>query len=106
MMAQHGQQTSLDDLNEKEKGYISHTSGSPDAQEAAPDVVIVQRFEKFGGGFMSKIFAAGVEARGIERVLEDDRESKNSWNNLLMWWILTTIPIGVLAQEFFTLTFA
>lgn len=30
------------------------------------------------------------------------------WNNLLMWWsvntVLTTLPIGVLAQQFFTLT--
>ncbi|KIP11708.1 hypothetical protein PHLGIDRAFT_99130 [Phlebiopsis gigantea 11061_1 CR5-6] len=59
---------------------------------------------------MQKLFASGVEARGVERVPEDQRETKNVWNNLLMWWsvncVLTTIPIGVLAQEFYTLTFA
>ncbi|TFK56838.1 cytosine-purine permease [Heliocybe sulcata] len=59
---------------------------------------------------MATLFDAGVEARGVERVPEDERESKNTWNNLLMWWsvntVLTTIPIGVLGQEFYTLSFA
>ncbi|KAG8876572.1 hypothetical protein FRB98_007241 [Tulasnella sp. 332] len=106
----HPRQRSLDDLDEKEKGYTTHTSSAPYIEEITPDAAIVQRFGNFGGGFMGKIFAAGVEARGVERVPENDRENKNSWNNLLMWWsvntVLTTIPIGVLAQEFFTLTFA
>ncbi|KAJ6471194.1 cytosine-purine permease [Mycena vulgaris] len=75
--------------------------------EASPDDVIVNRFG-FMGPALSKLFASGVEARGVERVPEDQRENKNMWNNLLMWWsvntVLTTLPIGVLAQEFYTLT--
>ncbi|KAF8171960.1 permease for cytosine/purines, uracil, thiamine, allantoin-domain-containing protein [Mycena galopus ATCC 62051] len=78
--------------------------------EASPDEdVIINRFSgSLMGSVMSKLFASGVEARGVERVPEDQREKKNMWNNLLMWWsvntVLTTLPIGVLAQEFFTLT--
>ncbi|KAG1854984.1 hypothetical protein F4604DRAFT_1250316 [Suillus subluteus] len=40
---------------------------------------------------------------------ENQRESKNAWNNILMWWSVNTvfdmIPIGVLAQSTFTLSF-
>ncbi|KII93075.1 hypothetical protein PLICRDRAFT_101790 [Plicaturopsis crispa FD-325 SS-3] len=77
--------------------------------EAAPDVVIAHRFGALGP-WLSKLFASGVEARGVERVPESERETKNTWNNLLMWWsvntVLTTIPIGVLGQSIFTLTLA
>lgn len=77
--------------------------------EAAPDRVIASRFGTLGP-LLSKLFASGVEARGVERVPESQRESKNAWNNLLMWWsvnaVLTTIPIGVLGQSVFTLSFS
>ncbi|EPQ50102.1 purine-cytosine permease [Gloeophyllum trabeum ATCC 11539] len=97
---------------DKEKAASSSDGGvavtEAHIEERAPETVIVQRFGRFGG-WMAKLFDHGVEARGIERVPEDERESKNVWNNLLMWWsvntVLTTIPIGVLAQEFYTLTF-
>ncbi|KAG1736972.1 permease for cytosine/purines, uracil, thiamine, allantoin-domain-containing protein [Suillus lakei] len=76
--------------------------------EAAPDRVIASRFGILGP-LLSRLFASGVEARGVERVPENQRESKNAWNNLLMWWsvnaVLTTIPVGVLAQSIFTLSF-
>ncbi|EGN94940.1 hypothetical protein SERLA73DRAFT_113651 [Serpula lacrymans var. lacrymans S7.3] len=75
--------------------------------EVAPDRVIAGRFGVLGP-FLSKLFASGVEARGVERVPEDQREAKNIWNNLLMWWsvnmVLPAIPIGVAAQSSFTLT--
>ncbi|KAJ7851334.1 permease for cytosine/purines, uracil, thiamine, allantoin-domain-containing protein [Mycena leptocephala] len=81
--------------------------GTPHALEASPDDAIISRFS-FMGPVLSKLFASGVEARGVERVPEDQRETKNMWNNLLMWWsgntVLTSIPIGMLAQEVFTLT--
>lgn len=80
---------------------------SPEA-ETAPDQVITKRFSAFGP-ILAKLFASGVEARGVERVPENQRETKNMWNNLLMWWsvntVLTTIPVGVLGQYVFTLTF-
>ncbi|KAG1723685.1 permease for cytosine/purines, uracil, thiamine, allantoin-domain-containing protein [Suillus lakei] len=78
------------------------------AVEAAPDRVIVKRFGKLEP-LLSRLFASGVEARGVERVPETQRESKNAWNNILMWWSVNTvfdiIPIGVLAQSNFTLSF-
>ncbi|KAG1840269.1 permease for cytosine/purines, uracil, thiamine, allantoin-domain-containing protein [Suillus subalutaceus] len=76
--------------------------------EVAPDRVIASRFGTLGP-LLSRLFASGVEARGVERVPENQRESKNAWNNLLMWWsvntVLTTIPVGVLAQSIYTLSF-
>lgn len=88
-------------------------AGLEDAQdvytiEAAPDRMIVRRFGKLGP-LLSRLFAFGVEARGVERMPENQRESKNSWNNILMWWSVNTvfdiIPVGVLAQSTFTLSF-
>ncbi|KAJ3773825.1 permease for cytosine/purines, uracil, thiamine, allantoin-domain-containing protein [Lentinula raphanica] len=67
--------------------------------------------ERFGvfAPVMEKLFDYGVEARGVERVLENERDSKLLWNNLYMWWsvncVLTTVPIGALAQAIFTLSF-
>ncbi|KAJ3552669.1 hypothetical protein NM688_g4029 [Phlebia brevispora] len=93
--------------DDKEKGYVPDVEVD---QTAPDDSVIVDRFARYGklGAVIKFIFASGVEARGVERVPEDERETKNMWNNLLMWWsvncVLTTIPIGVLAQEFYTLT--
>ncbi|KAJ7758164.1 purine-cytosine permease [Mycena maculata] len=88
---------------EKYPGSVEHAT----TLEASPEDVLVNRFGSMGP-VLSKLFASGVEARGVERVPEDQRENKNMWNNLLMWWsvntVLTTLPIGVLAQEFYTLT--
>ncbi|OAX38896.1 permease for cytosine/purines uracil thiamine allantoin [Rhizopogon vinicolor AM-OR11-026] len=88
---------------------ISHEDyGAMREVEAAPDRVIARRFGSLGP-FLSRLFASGVEARGVERVPESQRESTNAWNNLLMWWsvnmVFDTIPIGVLAQSTFTLSF-
>ncbi|KAG2153559.1 permease for cytosine/purines, uracil, thiamine, allantoin-domain-containing protein [Suillus bovinus] len=71
--------------------------------EVAPDRVIANRFGVLGP-FLSRLFAIGVEARGVERVPENQRESKNAWNKSVNA-VLTTIPIGALAQSTFTLTF-
>lgn len=79
---------------DKEKAYPDqggYGSSSPDelqrvhTAEKDPDGVLVNRFGALGP-VLSKIFASGVEARGIERVPEDQRENKHAWNNLLMWW--------------------
>ncbi|KZP24133.1 hypothetical protein FIBSPDRAFT_822521 [Athelia psychrophila] len=89
---------------EKALGYVPQAR----VEEAAPDQALVQRWGPLGR-IMAKMFDVGVEARGVERVPEDQRETKNTWNNLLMWWsvntVLTTIPIGVLAQEYYFLSF-
>ena len=63
---------------DKEKGV---ESGDPEICEIeyAPDQVIAKRFGVFGP-LLSKLFKGGVEARGVERVPENQRGTKNSWN--------------------------
>jgi len=49
--------------------------------------------------FLDKAFAKGVEARGIERVPEDERDGKHTIGLLLFWWsvnlVVSTVTIGV-----------
>ncbi|KAF8885076.1 cytosine-purine permease [Gymnopilus junonius] len=49
------------------------------------------------------LFELGVEARGVERIPEDMRDVTHIWNKSVNM-VLTTISIGVLAQQLFTLT--
>ncbi|KAK8858730.1 hypothetical protein IAR55_002959 [Kwoniella newhampshirensis] len=59
--------------------------------------------------WFAKLFSMGVEARGIERVPEDERDGKHTIGLLLLWWsvnmVVSTVPIGLLAQAYYTLTF-
>lgn len=77
------------DIEDKEKG--GYESPSPaelhtvHLAEKDPDSALINRFGRLGP-VLSKVFASGVEARGVERVPEDQREGKHAWNNLLMWW--------------------
>ena len=67
-----------DSSSEKEKGYPHDV-----VTDAAPDdSVIVDRYARYGklGPIMQRLFASGVEARGVERVPEDQRTTKNMWN--------------------------
>ncbi|KAJ6463995.1 permease for cytosine/purines, uracil, thiamine, allantoin-domain-containing protein [Mycena sanguinolenta] len=92
----------------EDKEKIPESPNVLDSEEISPDDAIVQRFG-FLGPALAKLFASGVEARGVERVPEDQRDRRNMWNNLLMWWsvntVLTTLPVGILSQEIFFLTF-
>lgn len=49
--------------------------------------------------WLSKLFQVGVEARGIERVPEDERDGRHTIGLLLLWWsvnmVVSTVPIGV-----------
>lgn len=63
---------------DREKG-VENGDTQVFAVEAAPDQVIAKRFGVFGP-LLSKLFQSGVEARGVERVPENQRETKNSWN--------------------------
>lgn len=88
---------------DKEK-YPGTAQNVTTLEETSPDDVLINRFA-FMGPAMAKLFASGVEARGVERVPEDQRETKNMWNkcvtrnadscyqcshddptSLLMWW--------------------
>lgn len=65
--------------SDKEKGLVHDVV----VDVAAPDdSVIVDRYARYGkfGPIMQRIFASGVEARGVERVPESERENKNMWN--------------------------
>jgi hypothetical protein len=73
-------------------------TGLEDAQdfhavEAALDRVIVRRSGKLEP-FLSRLFALGVEARGVERVPENQRESKNAWNKCVskFCWYASSEP--------------
>ena len=60
--------------DEKEKGYAQET-----VADDAPEAVIVKRYGRLGP-VLERMFAHGVEARGVERVPEDERSSKNQYN--------------------------
>ena len=51
-------------------------------EEENPEEAIATRFGAFGP-FLARLFANGVEARGVERVPEDQRETKNMWNKFV-----------------------
>ena len=72
-------------LEDKEKsGAEQDVEVQHQILKTAPDDVIVSRF-RFMGGLLSKLFASGVEERGVEHVLEDQRETKNTWNKYVNW---------------------
>jgi hypothetical protein len=69
-------------LEDKEKGFLGEDVVVQDRvldSDAAPEDVIIKRFGSMGP-FLARLFAVGVEARGVERVPEDQRQTKNTWN--------------------------
>lgn len=50
-----------------------------EVKEETPETFYVNKYGALGP-FMQKLFKHGVEARGVERVPEDQRTPKNSWN--------------------------
>jgi hypothetical protein len=40
---------------------------------------------------LAKLFAAGVEARGIERVPETERTDRNFLNSMFLWFSVNTV---------------
>jgi hypothetical protein len=85
-------------VENNEKGsFVEHVQVQHRMLESAPDDVIINRFG-FLGPFLSRLFAIGVEARGVERVPEDQRETKNTWNKcvalcgMLYCRMLITVP--------------
>lgn len=70
---------SLEDREKLQGSFGEDVVAQHRALEAAPDNAIVNRFA-FMGPFLTRLFAVGVEARGVERVPEDQRDTKNTWN--------------------------
>ena len=68
------------DLYDKEKGSpVPLDAREHVVAEVAPEELYVKRFGRFGP-LLAKVFASGVEARGVERVPEDQRENRNLWS--------------------------
>ena len=63
---------------DRENGVTDPDIDVPTAEEA-PDQVIARRFGGFGP-LLSRLFNSGIEARGVERVPETQRDTKNFWN--------------------------
>ncbi|WWC59846.1 uncharacterized protein I303_102408 [Kwoniella dejecticola CBS 10117] len=89
-----------DDLNYNTRPIIDEEVALGEDEVAHKNPI----FRKLGG-----LFNKGVEARGIERVPEDERDGKHTIGLLLLWWsvnmVVSTLPIGLLAQAYYTLTF-
>lgn len=47
--------------------------------EEHPDEYYVEKYGALGPIFQ-RLFSSGVEARGVQRVPEDERDPKNTWN--------------------------
>lgn len=63
---------------------VAHV-GEESVEESAPEAVLVSRYGSFGlGRLMAKLFASGVEARGVERVPEDQRDGEFAWNKYVV----------------------
>ncbi|KAL7418644.1 hypothetical protein Q5752_007103 [Cryptotrichosporon argae] len=84
-------------------------------EETHVDAGVVREDELVGSSnrffrVLNKAFSSGVEARGIERVPEDERDGKHTIGLLVFWWsvnmAVSTVPIGLLAQAYYLLDFA
>ena len=62
----------------KEESHVTDSLAVA-SSEAAPEAALLRRYGRLGP-LLSRLFANGVEARGVERVPEDQRETKNMWN--------------------------
>ncbi|PBK84182.1 cytosine-purine permease [Armillaria gallica] len=89
-----------------EKRFSSAVVSSEEGDRV--DRAIIERSGVFGP-LLSKLFESGVEGRGVERVLEDERDGTHTWNIIFFWTSVNLVPsslsIGILAQDIFSLTF-
>ena len=76
-------------------GYVYDGSETEPAAVREEEVVHSNRLFRA----LNKLFDKGVEARGIERVPEDERDNTHSMGLLLLWWsvnmVVSTLPVGV-----------
>jgi len=88
---------SLEDSKDVEKGTGVTVSSVPVLDTVRPDIVLEQRWGGKAGTFMKKLFDNGVEARGIERVPEDQRKRSHPQDNVMLWLSLQ-LPLGGVAS--------
>lgn len=54
-----------------------------DSTEGDAETLYASKYGVFGS-VLDKLLATGIEARGIERVPEDQRDSKHTWNKYVL----------------------
>lgn len=59
-------------------------------KEERPETYYVERYGARFGLLLGKLFASGVEARGVERVPEDQRTMKNAWNKCVSFVVVSS----------------
>lgn len=69
----------MDAYEDKEKGSPSPVLRPDVDSDVDPSQAIVARFGALGP-FIANLFEIGIEARGVERVPEDQRDDKFAWN--------------------------
>lgn len=67
------------DISDDREKNLAVQDSTSSGHGGATEEVIVKRYGRLGP-LLSRLFASGVEARGVERVPEDERETKNMWN--------------------------
>lgn len=75
----HSSSTASPVSKEKYDGDIEQNIVGHGVREEDPEVLYVSKYGRLGP-IMARLFASGVEARGVERVPEDQRDPKNTWN--------------------------
>jgi hypothetical protein len=83
------EQNYVDEKTAKDEYESDDITQNEHITEKEPEQMLVSR-NTFLGKLYQRFFKLGVEARGVERVLEEDRSPKNALNNLLMWFSVNT----------------
>lgn len=78
-MASHSSSQLSADKEKDVTNNEQHTQVARVNAEENPDAYYVEKYGRLGPVFQ-KLFASGIEARGVQRVPEDERDPKNLWN--------------------------
>lgn len=77
----------------------ANAKASTNLKEERPETYYVERYGARFGPLLGKLFASGVEARGVERVPEDQRTMKNAWNKCVVCLVLRIRVRGCVLKE-------
>ena len=66
---------------EDEEKVIAVEQSVEGVKEENPEAFYISKYKALGlGPLLNRLFSFGVEARGVERIPEDQRDSRNSWD--------------------------
>ena len=88
---------------DKEKDYAAdepHVQVDHVYAEEHPEAYYVEKYGSLGPIFQ-KLFSSGVEARGVQRVPEDERNAKNTWNKCVLvdFYLFVIITVSRAAMQ-------